>query len=71
MSTEAGATPVRDFEDAELLRPIEQAGTGFRVTTTLLILLILGCWVLFGRQLLYGLGVTGLNQPVTDPSLDW
>ncbi|MDH5373412.1 MAG: polysulfide reductase NrfD, partial [Acidimicrobiia bacterium] len=31
---------------------------------TLLILIILGGWVLFGRQLLYGLGVTGLNQPV-------
>jgi len=65
MSTKAGATPALDFEDAELLRPILQSGTGFRVTTTLLILFILGCWTIFGRQLLYGLGVTGLNQPVT------
>jgi len=56
-------TPAAD-EDRDLLRPIEEAGVGFRVTSGLLILLILGAWVLFGRQLLYGLGVTGLNQPV-------
>jgi len=53
-----------DFEDAEILRPIEQSGVGFRVATTMLLLVILGAWVIFGRQLLYGLGVTGLNQPV-------
>ena len=52
------------FQDADLLRSIEGAGTGFRVTSTLLLLVILGGWVIFGRQLLYGLGVTGLNQPV-------
>ncbi len=53
------------IEDAELLRPIEQGGPGFRVAFTLLGLTILGAWVLFSRQLLLGLGVTGLNQPVT------
>jgi molybdopterin-containing oxidoreductase family membrane subunit len=52
------------FQDADLLRSIEGAGAGFRVTSTLLLLVILGGWVLFSRQILYGLGVTGLNQPV-------
>ncbi|KAB2968986.1 MAG: polysulfide reductase [Thermoanaerobaculia bacterium] len=52
------------FEDRDLLRPIEEAGLGFRVTVTLLALVILGGWALYGRQLLHGLGVTGLNQPV-------
>jgi molybdopterin-containing oxidoreductase family membrane subunit len=53
-----------DFEDSDLLRSIECSGAGFRVTTTLLLLVILTCWVLFSRQILQGLGVTGLNQPV-------
>ncbi len=52
------------FEDAVLLRPIEESGVGFRVAFTLLALVVIGGWMLFGRQLLYGLGVTGLNQPV-------
>ena len=47
-----------------MLRSIEEAGVGFRVATGLLLLVILGGWVIFGRQILYGLGVTGLNQPV-------
>ncbi len=51
-------------EDVDLLRSVEHAGARFRVTFTLLALLILGCWVLFSRQILRGLGVTGLNQPV-------
>ncbi len=53
-----------DFQDASLLKPIEQSGAGFRVATSLLLLVILTGWVLFSRQLLYGMGVTGLNQPV-------
>ena len=52
------------FQDTDLLRSIEGAGVRFRVTSTMLLLVILGGWVIFGRQLLYGLGVTGLNQPV-------
>ena len=52
------------FKDEALLRSIEQSGAGFRVATTTLLLVILAFWVLFSRQLLYGLGVTGLNQPV-------
>jgi molybdopterin-containing oxidoreductase family membrane subunit len=54
----------REFIDSELLASIEESGVGFRVATTLLLLVLLGGWVLFGRQLLYGLGVTGMNQPV-------
>jgi molybdopterin-containing oxidoreductase family membrane subunit len=53
-----------DFEDRELLRSIEESGAGFRVATTLILLVILTGWMIFSRQLLYGLGVTGLNQPV-------
>jgi molybdopterin-containing oxidoreductase family membrane subunit len=53
-----------EFIDDDLLRSIEQSGVGFRVASTLLILVILGGWMLFSRQILRGLGVTGLNQPV-------
>ncbi|MDH3628038.1 MAG: polysulfide reductase NrfD [Acidobacteriota bacterium] len=53
-----------DDQDLELLRPIEEAGSGFRVMTTLMLMIILGGWVIFSRQILEGLGVTGLNQPV-------
>jgi molybdopterin-containing oxidoreductase family membrane subunit len=52
------------FEDRDLLRSVEEAGVGFRVATGLLLLVLLTGWVVFGRQILYGLGVTGLNQPV-------
>jgi molybdopterin-containing oxidoreductase family membrane subunit len=68
MTAVVEARPARvrghDVEDAELLRPIEEAGVGFRVASGFLLLVILAGWLLFGRQLLYGLGVTGLNQPV-------
>jgi molybdopterin-containing oxidoreductase family membrane subunit len=64
MSSTNQGTGLAHPEDAELLRSIEQSGVGFRVTSTLLLLVLLTAWVLFGRQLLYGLGVTGLNQPV-------
>ncbi len=53
-----------DFEDHTLVRPIEEGGAGFRVAFTVLTLVLLAGWMLFGRQILYGLGVTGLNQPV-------
>jgi molybdopterin-containing oxidoreductase family membrane subunit len=53
-----------EFVDGDLLRSIEQSGVGFRVATTALGLAVLTAWVFFGRQILYGLGVTGLNQPV-------
>lgn len=57
-------SPAGGREDEELLRAVEQPGGGFKVTFTLLALVILGAWVVFSRQLLFGLGVTGLNQPV-------
>ncbi len=53
-----------ELDVGDLLRSVEEPGLGFRVATTLLGLVILSAWVLFGRQILYGLGVTGLNQPV-------
>jgi len=56
--------PDAEFEDTDLLRSIEESGVGFRVASSLLMLVILGAWVIFSRQILQGLGVTGLNQPV-------
>ena len=53
-----------EFVDSDLLRSIEGSGVGFRVATTALLIVILTGWVFFGRQLLLGLGVTGMNQPV-------
>jgi Ni/Fe-hydrogenase subunit HybB-like protein len=53
-----------EFEDLDLVRSIEHSGTRFRVVSTLLLFVLLAGWMLFSRQLLYGLGVTGLNQPV-------
>lgn len=53
-----------DFQDAQLLRPIEHSGAGMRVATSALLFVILAGWVIFSRQILYGMGVTGLNQPV-------
>ena len=52
------------IDEETILRSVEQPGSEFKVITTLLFIVILACWVLFGRQILYGLGVTGLNQPV-------
>ena len=57
-------SPAAGREDEELLRAVENPGGSFKVTFTLLALVILGAWVVFSRQLLFGLGVTGLNQPV-------
>ena len=62
--TDPHGSPVDEFQDTDLLRSIEESGIHFRVTATLIFLVIVGCWVLFRRQILHGLGVTGLNQPV-------
>ena len=51
-------------DEDDLFRAVEHPGVGFKVTFTLLGLLILGCWAVFSPQILRGLGVTGLNQPV-------
>jgi molybdopterin-containing oxidoreductase family membrane subunit len=64
MKMERTTTERAGFQDYDLIRPIEESGAGFRVAFTLLTLVLLTGWVLFSRQLLYGLGVTGLNQPV-------
>ena len=65
MSADAGhRDSAAELNVDDLLRSVEEPGVGFRVATSLLLMIILAIWVLFGRQLLYGLGVTGLNQPV-------
>ncbi|MFH1764256.1 MAG: NrfD/PsrC family molybdoenzyme membrane anchor subunit [Gemmatimonadota bacterium] len=64
MKMDVVTTERAGFQDYDLIRPIEEGGAGFRVAFTLLTLVLLAGWVLFSRQILYGLGVTGLNQPV-------
>ena len=64
MKMDVTTTERTGFRDYDLIRPIEEGGAGFRVAFTLLTLILLAGWVLFSRQILYGLGVTGLNQPV-------
>ena len=64
MKMDVTTTERTGFRDYALIRPIEEGGAGFRVAFTLLTLILLAGWVLFSRQILYGLGVTGLNQPV-------
>lgn len=52
-------------EDALLFRPIEQTSKGFYFTVGILLTIIVFALFLFIRQLYFGLGVTGMNQPVT------
>ncbi len=51
--------------DAHLLRSIEETGRGFYVAVGLLLLGVLWGVFAYGTQLTHGLGVTGLNQPVS------
>jgi molybdopterin-containing oxidoreductase family membrane subunit len=51
--------------DEELYRPIEQTGRGFYVTAALLLAVVFFGVYQYFRQLQLGLGVTGMNQPVT------
>jgi Ni/Fe-hydrogenase subunit HybB-like protein len=52
-------------EDAPLFRPIEQTGKGFYLTVGILLGVIALAVFLYIRQVYFGLGVTGMNQPVT------
>jgi molybdopterin-containing oxidoreductase family membrane subunit len=52
-------------EDALLFRPIEQTGKGFYLSVGILLGVIALAIFLYIRQIYFGLGVTGLNQPVT------
>ncbi|HJX16413.1 MAG TPA: NrfD/PsrC family molybdoenzyme membrane anchor subunit, partial [Candidatus Deferrimicrobiaceae bacterium] len=51
--------------EAALLRPIENPGKSFYYIVGILLAIILYTGYVYFRQLLYGLGVTGMAQPVT------
>ncbi len=51
--------------DEALYRPIYETGKGFYATVTLLLIIIFFTLFMYFRQVYYGLGVTGMNQPVT------
>src|SRR4030067_3148598 len=51
--------------EAALLRPIENPGKSFYYIVGILLAIILYTGFVYFRQLLYGLGVTGMAQPVT------
>jgi Ni/Fe-hydrogenase subunit HybB-like protein len=51
--------------DEDLYRPIERTGKGFYLTAAFLLLVFAFGLYEFVRQVRYGLGVTGMNQPVT------
>jgi molybdopterin-containing oxidoreductase family membrane subunit len=53
------------FEDEDLIRPIEQTGLGFYVTVIILLGVIGFAGYTYIRQIIFGLGVTGLAQPVS------
>ena len=48
-----------------LLKPLHRVSPGSAVLSGLLLLLVLNMVFMFGRQVAEGLGVTGMNQPVT------
>lgn len=51
--------------DAALYRPIYETGKGFYITVGILLLIILWALFMYITQVWFGLGVTGMNQPVT------
>jgi Ni/Fe-hydrogenase subunit HybB-like protein len=55
----------RPHPDAALLRPIENPGKSFYIIVAVLLVIILYTGYVYFRQLLFGLGVTGMAQPVT------
>ncbi len=58
-------TSVTPHPDAALLRPIENPGRGFYYIVAILLAVIFYTMYIYVRQLKYGLGVTGMAQPVT------
>ncbi len=52
-------------QDEALFRPIYQTGTGFYVAFGILGLIFLWSLYMYVTQLWFGLGLTGMNQPVT------
>lgn len=53
------------FEDEDLIRPIEQTGMGFYVAVIILLGVIAFTCYTYIKQIIFGLGVTGLGQPVS------
>ena len=51
--------------DEALYRPIYETGKGFYLTVGVLLLIIFITLFIYIRQVYYGLGVTGMNQPIT------
>jgi len=51
--------------DEALYRPIYETGKGFYTTVTLLLIIIFFALFMYIRQVYYGLGVTGMNQPIS------
>jgi molybdopterin-containing oxidoreductase family membrane subunit len=52
-------------EDEVLFKPIYSSGKGFYILGAILIAVFLFGVIMYMRQLVYGLGETGMNQPVT------
>ena len=52
-------------QDAALYRPIYETGKGFYITVGILLVIIFWALYMYITQVWYGLGVTGMNQPVT------
>lgn len=55
----------RSLEDEDLIRPIEQTGPGYYATVIILLGVIAFASYTYIRQIVFGLGVTGLAQPVS------
>lgn len=53
------------FEDEALIRPIEQTGRGFYIAVAVLLAIIAFALYTYITQIVLGLGVTGLAQPVS------
>lgn len=52
-------------QDAPLYSPIYETGKKFYVTVGILLVIIVWAFYMYGTQLQHGLGVTGMNQPIT------
>ena len=51
--------------DEVLLQPLHRFSPRLLILIGILLLLVLNMFFMFGRQVVVGLGVTGMNQPVT------
>jgi len=52
-------------KDEELYRPLYQTGKGFYITCVILVMVLIWALYMYIKQVWFGLGVTGMNQPVT------